>query len=444
MWKNTTDKRISHYYAVIHFANLTIFQNIFILLPCGNAICIPSIIRRNMELDFITLYIIILLNSVGFALVWLIISGSYKSLQHAARYWFMALMMTCAGGPLLVIGENSLGWTYAGNILIISGFGLFWQGVRVFYNQKALWAVQGLLVSLVATAFILFGSRQAANNLIIATGQLFTVSLTVWTLLTKGQRQAGTWVASGAFGILVLGQGAEAITNILQLLNLLDADTYYQYAAWFLVSAIIGTSIANLGFLLMAVDQLKSDLQALAMRDELTGLPNRRALNARLPLIEKRAKRMQRPVTVLMMDLDKFKIINDNYGHFAGDHALKHLAETLQQSITLQGAHETGFLARIGGDEFCILIPDADLKTATKIAEKLARTIANTPFSWKHNRLTLSASIGLTHWSPSQGTSLSESLSDADNYLLQTKRNSPQPQEPFQITTYQSPLAKLA
>lgn len=397
-----------------------------------------------MELDFITLYIIILLNSVGFALVWLIISGSYKSLHHAARYWFMALMMTCAGAPLLVIGENSLGWTYAGNVLIINGFCLFWQGVRVFYSQKPLWLVQGLLVGLVALALISFGSRQAANNLIIATGQLFTVSLTIWTLLTKRQRHAGTWVASGAFGVLVLGQGAEAITNILQLLNFLDAATYYQYAAWFLVAAIIGTSIANLGFLLMAVDQLKSELQALAMRDELTGLPNRRALYERLPLIEKRAKRLQRPVTVLMMDLDKFKTINDNYGHFAGDHALKHLAQILQQSITHQGVHETGFLARIGGDEFCILIPDADLKTATEIAENLAQTVADTPFNWKHNRLTLAASIGLTHWSPSQGTSLSESLSDADSYLLQTKRNSQHQQEPFKITTYQSPPAKLA
>lgn len=375
-----------------------------------------------MKLDFITLYIIILFNSVGFALVWLIIAALYQSLHHAAQYWCAALIMTCIGGPLLILGEDSQWWIYAGNLLIIGSSGFLWQGARVFYNQQPLWIVYGVLITISALAMIILGSSRAANNLIIAMGQLCAIGLAIWTLLATNQRYAGTWVAAGALLVLVSGQGAEAIANALRLMNMLSTDSYYQYAAWFLVAAIIGGSIANLGFLLMAIDQLKSELQDLALHDELTGLPNRRALNERLLLIEKRAKRLQRPVTVLMMDLDKFKMINDSFGHFAGDSALKHLAKILQQHIEDNG-EDNGFLARIGGDEFCILIPDMDREDAKLVVQKLTNIIADTPFYWKNNHVKLATSIGFTCWSPMQGVSLSDSLAEADHYLIRTKRN---------------------
>lgn len=94
----------------------------------------------------------------------------------------------------------------------------------------------------------------------------------------------------------------------------------------------------------MTTDRLRAELLALATRDELTGLPNRRALRERITLFEKSARRKGGNVGVLMIDLDKFKDINDAHGHAAGDAALVHVV-----SVTRSVLRDNDFLARIGG-----------------------------------------------------------------------------------------------
>lgn len=369
-----------------------------------------------MKLDFTTLFVIILLNSVGFALVWAIISVWYRTVR-AARYWLAALLMTCLSGPALVLGAESQVWNHAANLLVVFSFCLLWQGIRVFFDRPPLWHVVCLIVTASASAMVLFGTSGPANNVIFAASQLVPIMLALYTLLTVKRRQAGIWVATAAFGVFIFGQSAEAMTNGLRMAGLLSDEAYYRYAAWFLVCAIIGGSISNLGFLLMAVDRLRSELHALATRDELTGLPNRRAFGERLLLIEKRGRRLQRTVSVLMMDLDKFKSINDSHGHPAGDAALKHVAAVVRQNL-----REVDFLARIGGDEFCILMPDGDAAFATAIAHRITEAVANTPLQWRDKRIPLAASIGVNHWDPSSETRLIDSLSPADDALMRNKR----------------------
>jgi len=373
-----------------------------------------------MKLDFTTLFVIILLDSFGFAIVWAIISYSYKSLR-AARYWFASLTMTCLSGPALVLGEASQLWNYVGNLLVVFGFGLLWQGIRVFFDRQPTYYGVALIFLASALSMVFLGSSPAADNLIFAISQLIPMGLAVFTLMTANGRQVGTSIAALACGIFILGQGSEAITNALRLAGMMSDETYYHYATWFLVCAIVGASISNLGFLLMAVDRLRGELHALATRDELTGLPNRRALAERISLIGKRAKRLQQSVAVLMMDLDKFKSINDSHGHPAGDAALKHIAE-----VTKNELREVDFLVRIGGDEFCILIPDADLEAAAATARAIGVAVATTPFCWRGKPVSLSVSIGFVSWSPSSGSDLAGSLPLADEDLLQRKRvNSP-------------------
>jgi len=371
-----------------------------------------------MKLDFTTLFVVILLNSVGFAIVWAVISVSYRSL-HAARYWFAALAMTCLSGPALLLGESSRFWNYSGNLLVVFSFGLLWQGARVFFNRPPLWRTLHLLLLASALSMIALGANRQADNVIFAVSQMIPMGMAIFTLMTAGRRQTGTWIAASACALLMLGQGSEAATNMLRLAGVMSAETYYEYASWFLACAIIGASVLNLGFLLMAVDRLRSELHHLATRDELTGLPNRRAMAERLTLIEKRAKRLQQDVSVLMMDLDRFKQINDDYGHPAGDAALRHVA-----SVAAKTLREADFLARIGGDEFCILLTDADLETASQIAGRLAESVSATPFYWRGVQAPLAASIGVNHWNPASGTHLADSLTDADDDLLRTKRDS--------------------
>lgn len=369
-----------------------------------------------MKLDFPTLYVIILLNSVGFALVWAVVAFSYRSL-HAARYWLTALIMTCLGGPALVLGDSWPFFLYLGNVLVVGSFAIIWQGVRVFYGRAPLWNWVALLIAASVGAIFLFGSTSAANNIIFAAGQIVAVVLTIATLLTAKARHLGAWVAAAAGGILIAGQSAEIATNALRLAGWMSADAYYMVGAWFLVCAIVGASVWNLGFLLMTTDRLRAELHALATRDELTGLPNLRALRERIVLCEKSARRKRSSVGVLMVDLDKFKKINDSYGHAAGDAALAHVA-----SVTGSLLRDRDFLARIGGDEFCILLPDVNVSQATAIADQLTYSIATQPLNWRGHIIDVSASVGLIEWSPDSPVGLADSLPLADTALLGTKR----------------------
>jgi diguanylate cyclase (GGDEF)-like protein len=261
------------------------------------------------------------------------------------------------------------------------------------------------------------GSNRAAVNAVAAIGQIVPVSLAIVTLVRNGRGSAGAGVAIAAAAIIILGQAGEVISNLLRVVGLLSADSYYQFAAWFLICAIIGASVWHLGFLLMAVDRLQSSLIALATSDDLTGLPNRRGLRERMLMCERSARRRNTGAVLMMIDLDKFKSINDRFGHAAGDAALVHVAKLARE--LLRG---DDVLARLGGDEFCILLPDTDRTQATAIARRLAEVLAQTPLRWKNRDIPVSASIGVTEWRPGGPLGLAESLERADERMFGIKR----------------------
>jgi two-component system cell cycle response regulator len=107
-----------------------------------------------------------------------------------------------------------------------------------------------------------------------------------------------------------------------------------------------------------------------ARSDALTNLPNRRALDERLEQEVSVASHSGHPLCVIMMDLDGFKIVNDNYGHDVGDESLRHVATFLAQSV-----RSTDFLARYGGDEMTLILPDTDLPQAAFVARKLQKQL---------------------------------------------------------------------
>ncbi|WP_053228271.1 diguanylate cyclase [Spirochaeta cellobiosiphila] len=123
------------------------------------------------------------------------------------------------------------------------------------------------------------------------------------------------------------------------------------------------------------VEILHKKLEALSFTDELTGAANRRELIKSMQHELNRFHRNQSPVSLLMIDLDHFKNINDNYGHMKGDSILKHLSETCQE-----GLRSLDIWARYGGEEFCALLPDTSLLEAAAMAERLRKTVLSYPF----------------------------------------------------------------
>ncbi len=114
------------------------------------------------------------------------------------------------------------------------------------------------------------------------------------------------------------------------------------------------------------------DLYEQASRDTLTGLVNRRVFDERIGPIIDQSKRHGHPVTLACMDLDKFKSINDTYGHAVGDMVLQKVAKTIEQMV-----RSCDVLARMGGDEFMLIMPDTDLDSAQTLAKRLCDNICN-------------------------------------------------------------------
>ncbi len=115
-----------------------------------------------------------------------------------------------------------------------------------------------------------------------------------------------------------------------------------------------------------ALRQAQTDLQSLALTDELTGAPNRRHLLQQFEKERKRCGRYQQPLCFAMLDLDHFKSVNDRFGHPAGDAVLKHFATFLRQHL-----RTTDVIGRIGGEEFAIVLPNTELEEALLVLRRI-------------------------------------------------------------------------
>lgn len=154
-----------------------------------------------------------------------------------------------------------------------------------------------------------------------------------------------------------------------------------------------------------------------ALSDTLTGLPNRRALDARLENDVQRAARAKQVFTILMLDLDGFKSINDTYGHSVGDEILHEYAQFLAKS-----QRSSDFLARYGGDELVMILPDTDLDGAQIVSTNLAARMSSLEFSLPDgSKRCLGVTGGMANY-PLHAQTASDLLRAADEALYRAKR----------------------
>lgn len=156
--------------------------------------------------------------------------------------------------------------------------------------------------------------------------------------------------------------------------------------------------------------------QDLALRDALTGLLNRRGMDARLADAIERARGGGDRFGMILLDLDRFKVLNDSYGHQAGDEVLRAVGALLREQLREQDS-----AARWGGEEFSVLLPHSDLARCLEVAERLRRTIAELTLNHRGHNIHLTASFGVAVWEGA-GCSSERLLSRLDALLYDAKR----------------------
>lgn len=401
-----------------------------------------SVLR--MKLDFFTLYLVILLNSIMLCVVWAGFVCVHRAIP-GARFWLAACLVTTAGGLLLAFEESEYAHalTVSGNACVVLGFCLMWSGIRSFYGMRPLWRINAIIVVWSVCAMMLAGESRASQNVIYAGAQIIPLGLAIFALMNHGRFSLGAIVATCAISIALLGQGAEATLNIMRLTGNLETAEYYGVAAYLLVAVIFGGSLWNLGFLLMAIDRLRSELAQLALFDDLTRLPNRRNFIDAAERRMAQTRRTNKGFAIFFIDVDRFKQINDMHGHAAGDACLKYFAELASRCVG-----DSGILARLGGDEFGVIIRDTERTSTRALADDLVRLAAAGDFCWRQRSIPLSISIGVAEWCEGGISTVAELMESADAALYETKRHGRNgyalAREAQSTTVYSSPFAVAA
>lgn len=162
------------------------------------------------------------------------------------------------------------------------------------------------------------------------------------------------------------------------------------------------------------LEQRCAELDRLAHCDSLVPVPNRRGFLRQLELSIARSERHGEPTAVLFVDLDGLKLLNDGFGHSAGDLALIHVA-----ALLVRGVRQSDCVGRLGGDEFAVLLDHADLASAQETAARLVDTIASEEFFVEGKPVPLSVAIGFTLIEA--GDTPASVLARADHAMYQRK-----------------------
>jgi diguanylate cyclase (GGDEF)-like protein len=195
-----------------------------------------------------------------------------------------------------------------------------------------------------------------------------------------------------------------------------DPATTGGLAPFWLTACLMTTAATTFGFMSISSAKLRVELMWRAQVDDLTGLLNRWALK-RMALKEiQRCRRSNHALAVVMMDLDGLKMVNDTKGHSCGDVVLQAVAGVLQETVRLDDS-----VARMGGDEFCVLLPETSMEEALVVAERLRAEVEDLVIRYRGETVATRASLGVAS-SDLSGLEWQNLVDDSDAALYRAKR----------------------
>ena len=300
---------------------------------------------------------------------------------------------------------------------VMQMLGLRWFVVRTPLRHRWPLIFVGFLAVLYAVLYH-FKIPYIAN--LINVPVLVILGVTAWILLRNGRGlfyQPARWAAAFLVGEMLVSTYRTILTNLFYvkpwMVDKGQHDPHWLYSLMAMMFFATCVFMSDLWFFFV---ELQVELVVQARTDALTGALNRRAFYLEADREISRSLRTGKNLSLLVLDIDDFKSMNDTYGHAAGDRVLQQLVERIKSILRAQD-----LLARTGGEEFAILLPDTDRDRAKGVAERICASLQALDLTFDGTRCVISVSIGVAEMSPSL-TVFEKVLQHADEAMYAAKR----------------------
>lgn len=322
--------------------------------------------------------------AIGDLVVW------WQTRERAMLWWAAGSLAAATAAPQVQPESVALGY-----VSIALALCLYWEGIRSFQRRSLVGSLSPFAKpgTLVLVAGLALGAASAFQEVVLSLAIGGISLLCAYELLVRHGKLAreASYFAGGLFaanalfflllGIFVAPAGGVAGPS---------REVIHLAAYAELLVLLIGW---NFGFVMMAMQRYLALSTELATHDDLTGVLNRRALGDKVRHHLRLAERGGATLSILAMDLDHFKMVNDTHGHRAGDDVLRAFVHT-----ALACLRDADVLGRVGGEEFVALLPATSAAGALAVAERLRQRLADTPIPFRQHAIHITVSIGVAEF----------------------------------------------
>lgn len=364
---------------------------------------------------FVTVLVVCLQGGILTAL-WLI----HRDMRGIG-FWAGGALLVALGvmGSFLLSGSLPTTTLVVTNVIIVFGLAVTWWGIDAFFGRRPAYRFGLVILAVTAIGAAYFVATENSRARIIFLLGLFALmaGLRIYSLLrevTPGTRfsQFFTSTALGAQAIydLVLATAVFSLPPVEKPL------AQVPLFGWLFLIPMLLSIVVVFGIVLLVNQTIAMRLQESARRDALTGALTRSALEDVATDELARSRRHGLPLSLLLLDIDHFKMVNDQHGHAAGDAALRQFAAAVRRCLRREDV-----FGRLGGEEFCALLPSTAVAGAAQLAERIRQSVANLAVEAGSHRLSLKVSIGVASLGE-HGGSWDELVNQADRAMYAAKR----------------------
>ena len=342
---------------------------------------------------------------------------------HGPGYWAVGNLVIGLGMVLVLMQLNAPKAIFLpGMALIGAGLSLYINGIQAFIGRKPDHRIPivvfGLLALIDAYFMLIRHDMQVAivlSALIFSAIYLYSARLT----FSRDEGLVGNlfWIVSSLYllmALLMLGRAVYA--------SQASAEVFESFAVWpinaytFMLGAVSQFFISSL-FVLMLSYKLNQSLESIATIDGLTSILNRRGLEDAALKMQDMCKRINLSMTVILIDIDHFKKVNDKYGHLTGDDVLRHIAKVVAGIL-----RASDVFGRYGGEEFCAFLPNTTESDAIGLAERIRAGVEANPLKLERGPIKTTISIGVAD-SVGAGYDFKGLIAAADGALYSAKNS---------------------